>query len=86
MGSPAILKLLILNESEIRKAAALLRQAMALVGDKPGPLTTDAVRAVWHAFDACVIALAGADGPERLLMLSAAAVDQSKKDHSDAEE
>ncbi len=74
MTTTAKIPMLILHEEEVRKAARLITAARALLDASPDdgqPLGKETAKAIFAAFDACAIALHGADEENVILMLSA---------------
>lgn len=85
MSAPQKVHFVILWESEIRKAAAMLADAKKLIDESANessdaPLGKDTVKAIWRAFDACAIALHGADTSDAVLMLSAHQIERARSE------
>jgi hypothetical protein len=67
----AYVKLLLLQESEIRKAAALMTRFRDLAARDPEVSTEEYTAALWDAVTAADVALRGADDDKYVLILSA---------------
>lgn len=71
------ISLRLLLEPEIRKAAELCAQATKLIEEskEDAPLGREATKALFAAFDACCVALHGAQDERALLLLSSADIE-----------
>lgn len=79
MSDKTLIKLTILWERELRLAARMLKQASDIIEAEhkdgaAGPMSADATRALFDAFDAANAALAGADDEETALILSSQSI------------
>ena len=77
------IRLLVLQESEIRKAAALLARFHEVASREPDAPESEYAAAAYDAINAATIALHGADDEQRVLILSATEVIRKALDGAD---